>query len=167
MQVTETLLREAGGRLDPSDPQLFKSYFRMLYLVENQDVKRIQTLRQEFNFATVGREFKLIEDGFTRSIVVPYGEAERHLSDLRKGPARETLRSLQRFVVSIYPDAFAKLCQAGALEDVTEGISALSKPYAHLYDQIFGLVVGDEPQADPAALIVGFPGGKDYEPHSQ
>jgi CRISPR-associated endonuclease/helicase Cas3 len=153
MEVTETLLREAGGRLDPSDPQLFENYFRMLYLVENQDVKRIQTLRQEFNFATVGREFKLIEDGFTRSIVVPYGGAEKHLQDLRKGPTRETLRSLQRFVVNIYPDAFAKFSDVGALEEVVEGIFVLSKPYENLYDRTFGLTTGDEPRANAAALI--------------
>jgi CRISPR-associated endonuclease/helicase Cas3 len=153
MEVTETLLREAGGILDPSDPELFENYFRMLYLVENQDVKRIQTLRQEFSFATVGREFKLIEDGFTTSIVVPYGEAEKHLQDLRKGPTRETLRSLQRFVVNIYPDAFAKFSDAGALEEVVEGIFVLSKPYENLYDRTFGLTTGDEPRANAAALI--------------
>ncbi len=153
MEVTETLLREAGGRLDPSDPQLFEKFFRMLYLVENQDVKRIQTLRQELNFASVGREFKLIEDGFTKSIIVPYGEAEEHLQELRKRPTRKTLRRLQRFVVNIYPDAFAKLSAAGALEEMVEGIFVLTKPYENHYDQTFGLMIGDPPQADPAALI--------------
>ncbi len=110
MEVTETLLREAGGRLDPSDPEVFENYFRMLYLVENQDLKRIQTLRQEFNFATVGHEFRLIEDGFTQSIVVPYGEAEKHLQALRlKEPKRETLRGIQRFIVNIYPERLRKV----------------------------------------------------------
>jgi CRISPR-associated endonuclease/helicase Cas3 len=153
MEVTETLLREAGGRLDPSDPQLFEKYFRMLYFVENQDVKGIQTLRQEFNFASVGREFKLIEDGFTKSVVVPYGEAERHLRDLRRALTREALRRLQPFVVNIYPDAFARFSEAGALEEVIDGIFVLSKPYENLYDRTFGLTTGDEPQASPAALI--------------
>lgn len=153
MEVTETLLREAGGSLDLSDPELFDQFFRMLYLVKDLDAKRIQTLRQEFNFASVGREFKLIEDGFTRSIVVPYGEAEKHLQDLRRGPTRETLRSLQRFVVNIYPDAFAKFSDAGALEEVVEGIFVLCKPYENLYDRTFGLTTGDEPRADAAALI--------------
>jgi CRISPR-associated endonuclease/helicase Cas3 len=159
MEVTETLLREGDAPLDPANPELFEKYFRMLYHGLVLDANRIQPLRQEFKFATVGREFKLIEDGFTNSIIVPYGEAEARLQELRQGPTRETFRALQPFVVSIYPDAFAKLSRAGALEEVTEGISALSKPYEHLYDQTFGLVVGDEPRADPAALIVGSPGG--------
>jgi CRISPR-associated endonuclease/helicase Cas3 len=156
MEVTESLLREARGGLDVSDPKLFENYFRMLYLVENQDAKHIQTLRQEFNFATVGREFRLIEDGFTKSVIVPYGEAEARLQDLRlKGPTRQTLRSLQRFIVNIYPDAFAKFIQAGALEEVVEGIFALSKVYEKYYDDNFGLITGDELKADPAALITG------------
>ncbi len=127
MEVTEALLREAGGTLDPADPKLSEKYFRMLYLVENQDVKRIQTLRQEFNFASVGREFRLIEDGFTKSIIVPYGQAGMHVQELcLKGPTRETLRKLQRFLVNIYPDVFAKLANMGCLEEVTEGIFVLS-----------------------------------------
>jgi CRISPR-associated endonuclease/helicase Cas3 len=163
LEVTESLLRETGGLLDPNDPQIFETYFRKLYFSENQDSRQIQTLRQEFNFATVSREFKLIEDGFTRSVIVPYGEANRRLDDLRRlGPNRETLRGLQRFIVNIYPDAFSKLLEAGALEqvkagfkqEVVEGIWVLSPGFEKLYDQKYGLVVGDDPMADPKALII-------------
>jgi len=153
MEVTESLLSESGGGLDPSDPDLFQKYFRMLYLVKDLDSKRIQTLRQEFSFATVGREFRLIEDGFTTPVVVPYGEAAVHVQELRlRGPTRETMRGLQRFIVNIYPDASAKLSAAGALEEV-EGIFVLAKPYEQSYDKTFGLLTGGEPQADPTALI--------------
>ena len=155
MEVTESLLREGGGSLDPSDPELFEKFFRALYLAENPDVKRIQTLRQDFSFASVGREFRLIEDGFTKSVVVPYGQAEAHVQELRSnGPTRETLRKLQRFIVNIYPEAFLKLANVGALEEVSEGIFVLSKPYEDYYDHTFGLVTGDELKADPAALVV-------------
>jgi CRISPR-associated endonuclease/helicase Cas3 len=155
MEVTESLLREAGGMLDPSDPALFEKYFSMLYVVKDLDAKRIQPLRQEFNFASVGREFKLIEDGFTKPVVVPYGEAAMHVQELRppKRPTREALRGLQRFIVNIYPDAFAKFRGAGALEEPIEGIFVLAKPYEKSYDDTFGLLTGDEPQADPAALF--------------
>lgn len=154
MGVTETLLNEVGVSLDPTNPELFEKYFRILYHNLVLDAKRIQTLRQDFNFASVGREFKLIEDGFTTPVVVLYGEAEEYLQDLRRGPTRETMRRLQRFIVNIYPDAFAKLSSAGALEEVIEGIFALSKPFEGLYDSTFGLVVGAQPQADPRALTI-------------
>lgn len=149
------MLREAGDALEPDDPVLFDRYFRMLYLAENQDVKGIQTLRQEFNFATIGREFRLIEDGFTRTVVVPHGAAEERLSVLRRdGPTVETRRSLQPFTVSIYPDAFQKLVSAGALEELQPGLYCITRPFAKQYDPIFGLVVGDEVEADPEALVV-------------
>ncbi|MGH9350882.1 MAG: CRISPR-associated helicase Cas3', partial [Terriglobia bacterium] len=155
LQVTDVLLREAGGNLDLSDPELIERYFRMLYLGETLDVRGIQTLRDGFNFASVGHDFRLIEDGFTQSVVVPYGDAEARLRDLRlRGPSRQTLRGLQPFVVNIYPDSFARLTRAGGLEELPGGLFALSKPYEHLYDEIFGLAAGDDPQAAPEALVV-------------
>jgi CRISPR-associated endonuclease/helicase Cas3 len=155
LQVTDVLLRGAGGELDPTDPELIETYFRMLYLGETLDARGIQTLREGFNFASVGRDFKLIEDGFTESVVVPYGDAEARLQDLGvRGPSRQTLRRLQPFVVNIYPDSFERLSEAGALEEMAGGLFALSNPYKHLYDATFGLSVGDAPQAAPAALVV-------------
>ena len=163
LQVAESLLREMDGLLDPNDPEIFETYFRKLYFSENQDSRQIQTLRQEFNFATVSREFKLIEDGFTRSVIVPYGEANQRLDDLRSlGPNRDTLRGLQRFIVNIYPDAFSKLDEAGAVaqvkagfkQEVIEGVWVLTPGFERLYDEKYGLVVGDDPIADPKALII-------------
>lgn len=155
LQVTGTLLRDAGGILDPSDPELIEKYFRMLYLGETLDAKGIQPLRDGFNFAAVAREFRLIEDGFTQSVVVPYGDAEARLEDLRgRGPSRESLRGLQPFVVSIYPQSFAQLSRVGALEELAGGLFTLSKPYMHLYDSTFGLMAGDDVQAAPEALVV-------------
>jgi CRISPR-associated endonuclease/helicase Cas3 len=155
MEITESLLREAEGSLDLSDPSIFETYFRMLYFGENLDSRQIQTLREGFNFATVGREFKLIEDGFTHTIIVPYGDANERLDTLRNlGPNRATLRGLQAFTVSIYSDAFARLSKAGALDEVSEGIFTLTAFFQQLYSQEYGLVVGDEPSPDVQAMIV-------------
>jgi len=154
MGTTEALLREAEGELEPDDPALFEKYFRMLYMKEDKDARQIQTDRQEFNFATVARNFKLIEDGFTQTVVVPYGDSPKRLATLRReGPNRESLRGLQRYLVSIYPKAFDELSRAGALEEITEGMFALAPGYGHLYDERFGLTVGDIPPANPEELI--------------
>jgi CRISPR-associated endonuclease/helicase Cas3 len=153
--ITESLLREHGGRLDLNDPAIFEDYFRMLYFAEDLDAKGIQTLRQEFRFASVGREFQLIEDGFTYSVVVPFGDSPARLDELRMlGPTRETTRGLQAFIVNIYPDAFQKLSSAGALEEVLEGTWAVTGMFPGLYDKKYGLVVGDEPRPGAEALIV-------------
>lgn len=156
LEVATSLLKEHEGNLNPDDPELFEDYFRRLYFAANLDSRAIQTHRAELKFATVGHEFKLIEDGFTYSVVVPYGDAGERLRDLRQqGPHREALRALQPFQVSVYSDAFNKLYQAGALEEVIEGTYALTRVFENLYDSnLFGLVVGDEPVADPRALMV-------------
>jgi CRISPR-associated endonuclease/helicase Cas3 len=121
MDVAEGLLRKSGGSFDVFTPGIFSEYFRSLYFGCELDAKRIQTLRQEFKFADVAREFRLIEDGFTESIVVTYKQANARLGELRnRGPSRETLRSLQLFIVNVYPKAFERLHSSGALEEVAE-----------------------------------------------
>jgi CRISPR-associated endonuclease/helicase Cas3 len=127
----------------------------MLYFAENLDARGIQSHREQFNFATVGMEFKLIEDGFTQTLMVPYRDAGAALTQLRReGPNRRNLRALQKYTVSVYLDAFERLRQASALEEVTDGMFTLLPGFAHLYDSVFGLVAGDELSANPGALIV-------------
>ena len=153
--ITESLLREHGGTLDLTDPAIFEDYFRMLYFAEDLDAKCIQTLRQEFRFASVSREFQLIEDGFTHSVVVPFGEASARLDELRRlGPTKETTRGLQAFTVNIYPDAFQKLSNAGALQEILEGTWAVTGIFSGLYDKKYGLVVGDELLPSVEGLII-------------
>ena len=154
LDVTESLLREYSGQLDLSAIDIFDKYFRMLYAAENLDKQQIQMQRQEFNFALVGRGFKLIEDGFSVPIVVPYGEASNRLLNIRQnGPTRQNLRSIQRFTVSIYQDAFSMLEQAGALEEVCEDVLALAAPFRNRYDPVYGLMIGKKLTADPETLV--------------
>ena len=153
--ITESLLREHGGMLDLDDPAIFEEYFRMLYFAEDLDARGIQTLRQEFRFASVSREFQLIEDGFPRPVIVPFGDASKRLDELRRlGPTRGTIRGLQAFTVNIYPDAFQRLSDVGALQEILEGTWAVTDSFSNLYDNKYGLVVGDEPLPSVEALIV-------------
>ena len=153
--ITESLLREHGGTIDLNDPAIFEEYFRMLYFAEDLDAKGIQALRQEFRFASVSQKFQLIEDGFTHPVVVPFCDASERLAELRRlGPTRETTRGLQAFTVNIYPDAFQKLSDAGALEEIVEGTWAVTGLFSGLYDKKYGLVVGDELLPNVEGLIV-------------
>ena len=154
LQVTESLLREYSGRLNLTATETFDKYFRMLYAAEDLDAQGIQVQRQGFNFASVGRDFKLIEDGYSVPIVVPYGESLDRLASIRRnGPTRETLRGIQRFIANIYRDAFAHLRQAGAVEEVSENLFALAGPFHRQYDPVYGLLVDEKLTPDPEALI--------------
>lgn len=155
LEVTSSLLKQWGEDPPLDDPKTFETYFRLLYSAERLDARNIQTFRESFNFDTVAREFRLIEDGFARTIVVTYGEAPATIDAIRaSGATRQLLRGLQPYVVNIYADAFDRLERAGALQEIVEGIHALQPAFQHLYDDTYGLVVGDEPAPDPPALIV-------------
>lgn len=155
LESMETIISEKGGHPDPFDPQLTEEYFRMLYVKEDLDAKQIQALRQEFNFACVGQNFKLIEDGFTKPIIVPYGEAGGRVQRLRtQGLNRENLRNLQPYLVNVYPNGFDRLYQAGSLEQISEGIFVLSSIYCHLYDDLLGLLLDEDCGIDPQKLII-------------
>jgi CRISPR-associated endonuclease/helicase Cas3 len=153
LQVAETML--ASGELDLGDPGVFERYFRMLYMGQHLDARGIQPLRANLAFASVGDRFEMIEDGFSRTIIVPYGDSAARVERLRhEGPSREVLRGLQPFGVSVYMDSFDRLSKAGALEEVAGCATAMTAPFVHLYDANFGLVMGDELAPDPEKLIV-------------
>ncbi len=155
LAITEGLLKERGDALNPDDPVICEDYFRRLYFTEELDAKAIQTLREQFRFASVAREFQLIEDGFTQAVVVPFTEAPARLEEFRRlGPSRERYRGLQPFIVNIYPEAFQKLWSAGGLEEIADGIFALTRPFEYLYDLTYGLVVDDPPSPAAEALVV-------------
>jgi CRISPR-associated endonuclease/helicase Cas3 len=155
LEATEALLRESEGELDPEDPATMERYFRYLYFTQPLDNAGIQMEREHFNFVETGRKFQVIEDEFTATIVVPYGDSEARLQEVRAhGATRDDLRALQRFSISVYPDTLARLEAAGAIEEIVPGVYALSAPYRHLYDEKFGLVVGDEVRPDPTMLVI-------------
>lgn len=155
MDIAEGLLRKNGNSLDISAKNVFFEYFRSLYFKSELDAKRIQSLRQEFKFADVAGEFRLIEDGFTESIVVPYKEGHARLKKLlERGPSRATMRSLQPFIVNIYPKTFERLQSNGALEEVADGLFALNPVFTHLYTHTYGLAVEGEIDPEPGDLVV-------------
>ncbi len=142
------------GDIDLDDLGTYEAFFRRLYLLCDLDPKGIQPLRQGLSFASVARKLRLIEDASV-PVVVPYGEAEERLASLRRlGPDRLRLRALQPFVVNIFPKDVSNLKEADALEEVADGVLVLSAAFHGLYDLDFGLVADDDPQPDPARLVV-------------
>jgi CRISPR-associated endonuclease/helicase Cas3 len=152
LETVEKMLR--AGPIDLDDPGAHEEYFRGLYMACDLDPQGIQPLRANLSFATVERKVRLIDNDST-PIVVPYGTADERLDRLRRqGPDRLLLRSLQPFTVNLFRRDVSKLQNAGALEEVVDGVLALAPPFHGLYDDRFGLLVEDEPQPDPERLVV-------------
>ena len=149
LNAMETLLRQKGRDLDAFDPAIGELYFRLLYAACELDQKNIQCERRNLNFATVGRRFRMIEDGFTHPIIIPWNQGKARLEGLHQAlsvgaPTRQHLRALQPYVVQVYSHAYQKMREAGAVFTLAEGIDALADTHRDWYDERYGMVDGDE-----------------------
>jgi len=153
--ITESLLNMGekdgvplcpDGTLDLCSPDIFHTYFRLFYSGVQKDGAGVQTYRSELDYPEVAKRFRMI-DNETYPVVVPYGDAYEKLDKIRDKfkPSREDFRSLQQYVVQIYPQEFDRLDNAGALEPLHEkAFYFLTPQYERLYDERFGLVTTEE-----------------------
>ncbi len=143
--------------LDPLDPKLFDEYFRRLYIGRQRDERGIQGLRAALRFKSVAEAFAVIEEDGSEAVIVPFGDSDRHLAELRDhGASRGRLRALQPFVVTLYPQQLQQLEQAGAVETVADTVRAIKTlMFGHLYDQRFGLDLTRPVLPDPSTLVTG------------
>ncbi|MNM55681.1 helicase Cas3 [compost metagenome] len=131
------------------------SYFNELNDIQNggglnsADAKEILRMTEEggrrlaFPFATIAKEFRMIED-IMETVIVPYVTYEerersmdkdssainRILDRIRVAPQlnRSLLRQLQPYSVQLYTFEFNKFRDAGELEEIRDGIWVLSRP---------------------------------------
>ncbi|HEX4952936.1 MAG TPA: CRISPR-associated endonuclease Cas3'' [Thermoanaerobaculia bacterium] len=154
LKATEELLREEGARLRLDCPEIFEKYFRKLYFLIEPDARGVQAARTALEFATVAQRYRLIEDGYTRPIVVPWGAAPERLARLqREGPNRRTLRGLQPFLVNVPERNLRALLHNGTAQEVADGVYALSEVYRDRYHESWGLRLDLDPVLDPELLI--------------
>ena len=93
----------------------------------------------------------MIDDSMQRTILVPYGEGDKLIGELKAlGPERWLLRKLQRYSVNIYTNQFNELQDRGSIEEVSPGLFALTCSIE--YDATVGLLVDEMPR-DPAAYM--------------
>ena len=121
---------------DPAAPEAIAFYFKQYREIlgrENLDQKKIMDAFTAgkgingdcFPFATVAREFHLIESE-TQTIYIPVGEAELWIEEMEKGKvSRELMRKLGQYAVNVYPNHLKALYDAGCVEGIGEGMYVL------------------------------------------
>jgi CRISPR-associated endonuclease/helicase Cas3 len=158
-KASETATRMLeGGLADPIDHSVFAPYFSELYWKANSlDGKGILKLLTPdieecgIQFRSAAEAFQIIDDKMQRTILVPYGEGEKLIGELKVlGPERWLLRKLQRYSVNIYTNQFVDLRDRGSIEEVSPGIFVLTCSIE--YDATVGLLVDEMPK-DPAWYI--------------
>lgn len=152
LEATSAMLARYPEGLPFGDPGVIEEYFRLLYSAVELDVHGIQGHRARLDYGSTAEAFRLMPQA-TWPVVVPWGDAARRLARHAGHPNRETFRGLQPFTVQVYDQQLRQLRTAGALDEVSEGLFALTSPFHDLYDPEFGLLSSDTTLADPAALI--------------
>ncbi|UHA71861.1 CRISPR-associated helicase Cas3' [Paenibacillus sp. 481] len=115
-----------------------KHYFNELYFYQTtgkdrtdaQDILgqlNCNVKRMQFPFKDVDKSFNLIGHEM-QTVLIPYDDdAKRLLDKLRDANyIRPLLRSLQRYAITLYKDEFDAYKQAGALEEVRDGVYKLT-----------------------------------------
>jgi CRISPR-associated endonuclease/helicase Cas3 len=147
-----------GGLADPIDHSVFTSYFSELYWkansLDSKDIIKLltpDTAECGIQFRSAAEAFQMIDDSMQQPILVPYGEGEKLIGELKAlGPERWLLRKLQRYAVNIYTNQFTDLRDRGSIEEVSPGIWVLTCSIE--YDATVGLLVDEMPR-DPAAYM--------------
>jgi CRISPR-associated endonuclease/helicase Cas3 len=150
---TASLLLESGLP-DPIDHASFAPYFSELYWkVNSLDTKGIlKLLRPDgfdcgIQFRSAADAFRIIDDKQQKPLLVPYGEGEKLIAQLKAiGPERRLLRKLQRYTVTIYLNQFASLLNRGSLEEIVPEVYALRCEVE--YDKKVGLLIDERPDDD-------------------
>lgn len=119
---------------DPQDPETIARYFRFLRNLKGQGGLDKQKILDAFRrgidgcwfpFAQVAERFRLI-DAPTQTVYIPEEKGAMLVESLRRGQvSRSLFRALGNYSVSIYPDHFQRLMEAGALETLDSGDSIL------------------------------------------
>ena len=125
-EVAASVMRQHSD-LDPLRPEAITAYFRKLYGDRGADLdarhimERIKAGegRLEFPFASIARDFRLIED-YTVPLIIPHGAfgMTAEVAELLEySPHAGALaRKLQPFTVQVAPRVRAKLLSLGAAE---------------------------------------------------
>lgn len=108
-----------------SSLETIQKYFEMLYHFkgESLDKKRILDEFQEkrYNFAKVGKEFKLIEENTKTVCITHEDEAEQLLRQMEyQGYTKSGMRKISRYCIQVREKEFEKLNGAGMVKLVSE-----------------------------------------------
>jgi CRISPR-associated endonuclease/helicase Cas3 len=149
------MLQENGGAMDIWDHNILREYFRRLYQLCDMDRHRVMAERTALNFANVAEEVRLVDDGFSRGVVVPWRDSQSRLAAFRARPARDTQRALQPYLVQVRVADIERLLRLGALEPIGDtDLFALTELRGDLYDERFGLLVAEDEAIAPERLVI-------------
>lgn len=126
IDVTKSLM--ADGR-DLSEMESITKYFEMLYHIKGDSLDKKNILdeftkkKEKYNFAKVGKAFKLIEQNTKTIFISSEPEADEILEELKcKNFTRAAMRKASQYCIDVYEQTFDKMNGAGMLRPVAENM---------------------------------------------
>ena len=110
---------------DITSQKAIRKYFETLYYFQGEGLDKNRILEQFhpniYPFATVAKEFKLIEQNTKSIFISKEEEAEAILREIQqKGATKELMRKAGKYVVNVYENLYRRLEDAGMLLPVSE-----------------------------------------------
>ena len=129
---------------DPLSPEAFKRYFSALFKKAGDRLDQKEVATYEINypmrwrFATVAEKFRMIDDGYSQSVIIPYDdEADKFIAKLDiENINRSVLRKLQRYSINLPKQTVEKLLSSQDIQEVLPGVFVLSTK--NLYNESIG-----------------------------
>lgn len=124
IEVAESLLSDNRSL---EELETVKRYFEILYHFRGESLDKKEILKKfdrgNFQFSSVGKEFRLIEEN-TKTILIPKEEdAQKILEQLKiKGFTKELMRKMGQYCVNVYENDFQKMFSAGMLNGISEDL---------------------------------------------
>ena len=130
-----------GKDHDWFSPEAMEAYFRQLYSrVDSFDKVNIKDMlyKPEMQFETAASEFQLIDDD-TTSVIVNWKNSMDLVECLKsEGVTYSLMKALSHYSVNVRNNDLKKLKDAGAVEEVLEGVYVVGDPI--FYDKEVGLI---------------------------
>lgn len=133
-------------------PETFREYFNKYFFMKGTgalDQFGIRDLlpkkMEEISYQTAAEKFRLIDNDWQVSIIVPYGESQilidRMISE--RWNLRELIRKLQRYSVNIPRHIFSTLLESDYIHEVGKDGGLYSLHTNQLYDSKYGFLAPD------------------------
>lgn len=125
IDTAKKIIREFS---DISMPEAIQEYFTSLYKFRGEGLDKKKILEQfnkgRFPFATVGEQFKLMEQNTKTIFIAREDRAKEIVEEIKhKGITKALMREAGQYCVDVYDDIFRKIHAARMLTDISEELT--------------------------------------------
>lgn len=131
--ITRAILEQNPQALSNDLLNSIQHYFRQVYNEIHGGGKEIQQLRCSYNYPKVAQKFRVIDDNWQQSVVVPWQEGAALISELKNQTElrQEDWQKLQKYTVGLPSTS------AGQIEKYANGLQVWLGPY----DPVYGIEI--------------------------